>query len=248
MKSDFRVGIIGGNGEMGKSLRKFFNSHGVDVIFSDINTDISNIDVVKDSDIIILAIPLENYFKVLNEIKDFLSKEKLLMDIGSLKEEQIKLMQNYHSGEILGTHPLFGPEKEFKGKENTIIICKVKYGEKSKFIIDFFEKNNLKVVELSPSKHDKIMAYIHGFYYLINITYLEILRDEFHNIKNLKNFMTTSFSKYVESLENIFNTQDWLIDLISYKNPYINEVVSKFKEKLGKRVNIPEIREFLNEG
>ncbi len=247
MKSNFKIGIIGGNGEMGKSLRKFFNCYKVDVIFSDINTNISNIDVVKNSDIIILAIPLENYFKVLNEIKDFLNEKKLLMDIGSLKEKQIKLMQNYHSGEILGTHPLFGPEKKFKAKENTIIICRVKYGDKSKFIIDLFEKNNLNVVELSPSEHDKIMAYIHGFYYLINITYLDILKDNFYNIENLKNLMTTSFNKYIESLENIFNTKDWLIDSISYKNPYINETVSKFKEKLGKRINIPEIREFLNE-
>ena len=247
MKSDFRVGIIGGNGKMGKSLRKFFEEFGIDVIFSDVDTELTNKDVVKSSDIVILAVPLEKYVNVLNEVKDYLNDEKLLMDIGSLKKEQTELMKKYHSGEILATHPLFGPEKEFKGNENSIIICKVKYGDKSKFIKDLFEKKDLKVVELSPQEHDKIMAYIHGFYYLMNITYLDLLKCKFHTIQNLKNIMTTSFRKYVESLENIFNTQDWLIDLISYENPYINKVIFEFKEKLGKKVNISEIREFLNE-
>lgn len=245
MKSDFTVGIIGGNGQMGKSLIDFFKRNGIKVIFSDINTEISNKEVAKNSDIIILAIPLKCYEDVLDEIYEFLTQNKLLMDIGSLKEEQAKLMKSYHSGEILLTHPLFGPEKEFKGNENSIIICKINSGEKTDFLINLFKNEGLNIVETSPEEHDEIMAYIHGFYYLMNITYIDVLREKFGEISKIENIMTTSFQKYISGLENIFNTKDWLIELIAYENRYIEKVAERFKEKLKEKVNLREVREFL---
>ena len=245
MKSDFNIGIIGGNGQMGKSLIDFFKRNGKKVIFSDKNTEISNKKVAKNSDIIILAIPLKYYKDVLDEIHEFLTEDKLLMDIGSLKEEQGKLMKNYHSGEILATHPLFGPEKKFKGNENSIIICKINSGDKTDFLIDLFKNEGLNIIEMSPDEHDEIMAYIHGFYYLMNITYIDILKEKFGKISKIEKIMTTSFQKYILGLENIFNTKDWLIELIAYENRYIEKVAKNFKEKLGERVNLWEVREFL---
>ena len=245
MKSDFIVGIIGGNGQMGKSLIDFFKRNGKKVIFSDKNTEISNEEVAKNSDIIILTIPLIYYKNVLDEIQGALTKDKLLMDIGSLKEEQVKIMKNYHSGEILATHPLFGPEKEFKGNENSIIICKINSGEKTDFLINFLKSEGLNIIEMTPEEHDEIMAYIHGLYYLMNISYIDVLKEKFGKISKIEKVMTTSFQKYIAGLENIFNTKDWLIELIAYENRYIEKVIDKFNEKLKERVNLREVREFL---
>ena len=156
-------------------------------------------------------------------------------------------MKKFHNGEILATHPLFGPEESFFGSENTIVVCRINPSYRSKFIIELFKRNKLNVVELTPQEHDRLMAFIHGFYYLMNITYLETLKQEFESIKNIKNLMPTSFKNYVKSLENIFNTQDWLIEKIAYENPYIDEVVERFINILGKRRDLKRIREFLDE-
>ena len=186
MKNNFVIGIIGGNGKMGKSLENLFEKERFNVLISDKDTALTNQELVKKSDIIILSIPLKYYKIVLEEIKDKLTKDKLLMDIGSLKEREVNLMKNYHNGEILATHPLFGPEKNFYGKENSIVISKINPGIKTEIILKNFEKNKLNIIELSPSEHDRIMAYIHGFYYLMNITYLKILKDEFKSLIILK--------------------------------------------------------------
>ena len=247
MNNNFKIGIIGGNGNMGKSLIKFFKSNNHEVFFSDKNTKITNKEVAKLSDIIVIAIPLNCYENVLNEISKELTYEKILMDIGSLKREQVEIMKKYHKGEILATHPLFGPEKNFYGDENSIVVCKINSSFKTEFIIKLFKKNKLNVIELTPDEHDRIMAYIHGFYYLINVSYLSILKEEFASIKNIQNLMTTSFSKYIDSLQHVFNTQDWLIELIAYKNPFINNVIEQFSSQLNKKANLKEIREFLNE-
>ncbi len=245
MKSDFTVGIIGGKGSMGKSLEKFFKSKNVLTIVSDKEGNISNIDLVKHADIIVLSIPLFLYEKVLDEIKDSLTDDKMLMDIGSLKSAQVKQMRETFSGEILATHPLFGAEKNFSGKENNIIVHKINPGKKTDFILNMFIDNDLNIIELSPDKHDEIMAYIHGFYYLMNISYIEMLKEKFENLENIKNFETTSFGSYIKSLENVFNTNDSLIELIAYENPYIDRIKDKFLSALNKKANLKLIRAFL---
>ncbi len=248
MKSSFKIGIIGGNGAMGSSFRNFLDNKGLDYIFSDNETDYSNIDVVKFSDIVILSISLGNYERILKEISPYLKKGKLLVDFGSLKLESVKLMKFFFDGEILATHPLFGPDKNFFGEGNSIVISKTDPSEKTDFIISLFKENKLNIVELSPEEHDEIMAYIHGFYYLMNITYIDILKNKFQNIDKLEAFKTTSFKSYLNSLNNIFNGKDELIKFISYSNPYIDKVKNEFINKLGKDINIGDLRNFFKRG
>ena len=245
MKNNFKIGIIGGKGKMGSSLKKFFQTKNIFVAVSDENSELSNIDIVKISDIVILAIPLTYYEKVLAEIEKYLNGTKILMDIGSLKLRQVNLMKKYFKGEILATHPLFGPEKNFMGKENNIVIHKINPGPKTEFILKLFSESRLNILEISPEKHDEVMAYIHGFYYLLNISYSKLLSDKFKEISLLNNYETTSFQTYLKNLDNIFNTGDLLIELIAYENPYIEKVKKDFFSLMNNRVNLKKIREFL---
>ena len=244
MKSNFKIGIIGGNGQMGKALKNFFEKRDISVKISDINTFTSNQEVAENSDILVIAIPSYEYESVLKEIKINLTEDKLLMDIGSLKTREYEIMKKYHQGPIIATHSLFGPEKNFEGKDNTIIVYFEKENEKINFILNLFKKANLKVIKISPEEHDRIMSYIHGFYYLLNITYVSILKDEFSSIENIK-FSPTSFKKYIEGLDHIFNTPSWLIEFIAYENSFINEVKEKFINKLNSKIHVKSIKEFL---
>ncbi len=246
MKSDFTIGIIGGNGRMGNALREFFVERGLKTIVSDKGTEISNKELVNKSDIIILAIPLNVYEQVLLDIKDNLNNSKMLMDIGSLKSKEVDLMRKYFKGEILATHPLFGPEKKFRGRENNIVVYKLNSKKKTEFVMNLFVDSNLTIIEMSPEEHDLTMAYIHGFYYLMNVTYINILKDKFKSFDKISKLTTTSFSKYISNLkENVFNTQDSLIELIAYDNPYIKEVVDKFHNSLFEKVDLKTLKGFL---
>ncbi len=246
MKNDFIVGIIGGNGRMGVALNDFFKSKKVETIVSDINLKISNKELTKNADIVVISTPVTIYEKILEEIYEELNEDKMLMDIGSLKFREVAIMKKYFSGEILATHPLFGPEKRFKGKENNIVISRFNSSEKTEFVLKLLRENQLNIIEMTPEEHDKTMAYIHGFYYLMNITYIEILQNNFKSFGKIKDLKTTSFSKYIENLKNnIFNTQDSLIELIAYENPFIKEVVDEFHKNLFKKVDFSKLKGFL---
>ena len=59
---------------------------------SNVSKDIQS--AVKDSDLIILAIPLSSYKEVLLSAKDSFKNEALITDTGSVKKEVNKIFEN----------------------------------------------------------------------------------------------------------------------------------------------------------
>ena len=225
MNIKFTIGIIGGNGGMGKALKNFFSRNSLNVLTSDIGSELKNKELAEESDIVILSVPLCEYENVLKDIYASLKSNgtKLLMDIGSLKSKQTQLMKKFFKGPVLPVHPLFGPDKNF-ASGNTIIFCNENTeNDKIKFMENIFIKNGLKTVKMSPKEHDELMSYIHSFYYFINIAYLKLLNKKFGKIEDIDKFATASFQNFKDNLKNIFNTPSWLIETIIFENPFLNE-------------------------
>ena len=108
-------------------------------------------------------------------------------------------------------------------------------------------ESKLNIIEITPEEHDEIMAYIHGFYYLMNVTYVKLLKDKFGKISALDNYKTTSFQAYLNSLDNVFNTGDSLIELIAYENSFNEKVKEEFFSLMKRKINLKDVREFLYE-
>ena len=235
MNGNFTFGIIGGKGEMGNSLKNFLLRNNCKVYISDYNTELSNEQLVLLSDIVVLSVPLNNYEDVLIEISPYLNEnpKKLLIDLGSLKMKQLELMKKYHKGLTMGTHPLFGPHKNFR-ESGTIIFCDTieKENNKIQFLLKLFKKNGLKIINMTAAEHDELMSYIHSFYYLTNISYLKLLHEKFGKIDEIKEITTTSLQNFINNLNNIFNTPPWLIEQIIFDNPFFKERLNDFTKLL----------------
>ena len=90
---------------------------------------------LKDSDLIILAIPLSSYKEVLLSAKDNLKNDALITDTGSVKKEVNKIFENFNLTNIswIASHPIAGTEESgpsagFKDlfKNRWTIICEIK--------------------------------------------------------------------------------------------------------------------------
>ena len=74
---------------------------------------------VLSKDILILAVPTSKLKDVLLKIKPHLKKETIIVDICSVKVLPCKLMKRIlPENEIIGTHPLFGPQSGKQGIKN----------------------------------------------------------------------------------------------------------------------------------
>ena len=105
------------NNEISKSITVFDKSKNVvetikkENLCSNIAKDIQS--AVKDSDLIILAIPLSSYKEVLLSSKDAFEKDVLITDTGSVKKEVNKVFENLNLKNIswIASHPIAGTEE-----------------------------------------------------------------------------------------------------------------------------------------
>ena len=133
-----KIGIIGGLGAMGSWFSNFFKGEGFEVLISDLSTPLSNKDLAKKADIIIVSVPIKETTKVIEEISPFLKRENLVCDVASLKNEVIKTMKKLRSG-ALGMHPLFGPLSPSL-KNQTLIFYPVHKHPLIDFLKNLFQK------------------------------------------------------------------------------------------------------------
>ncbi len=124
---------------------------------------------VKDSDLVILSIPLSSYKEVLLSAKDSFKNGAIITDTGSVKKEVNKVFENFNFKNVfwIPSHPIAGTEESgpsagFKDlfKNRWTIICEDKNPKKEKIekLKKFWEFLGSKVKLMSVDEHDHILA------------------------------------------------------------------------------------------
>jgi len=117
---------------------------------------------VAQSDIVIPAVPISRFQEVLTQLKPHLKPGSLVVDVCSVKEQPVRWMQAMLPGEvdILGTHPMFGPDSAADALEGRkIVLCRVRLNaERYAKIKGYLDSKGLDVIETSPAEHDRQIA------------------------------------------------------------------------------------------
>ncbi len=136
-------------------------------IVDDSSTDTKK--MVEGSDLIIIATPLSSYEEVILKIKDSLKNGAILTDVGSVKENVIKIIEKNIPKNIswIPSHPIAGTEDSgpesgfselFKNRW-CILTPSQKIKEKDVNLLkNFWEKVGSKVDIMEAKKHDRILA------------------------------------------------------------------------------------------
>jgi prephenate dehydrogenase len=127
---------------------------------------------VLSKEVIILAIPVQYLEQFLIENGNKVNPKALVMDVSSVKVKPIALMEANlpQTCEIVGTHPLFGPQSGKNGIQGlNFVLCPKRYKDGTvKMLINLFQNRlQLKVLERTVEEHDKQMAYVQGITHFI---------------------------------------------------------------------------------
>ncbi len=181
--------------------------------------------------IVILAVPISVFAQVIKEINPYLKKGSLVVDVCSVKKYPVRIMEKYlpKEIEILATHPLFGPDSIKNGLNGLKIVLfpvrikKQKYNQIKKWI----RKQGLKIIEISPEEHDKLIAKTQAITHLIG-RILEKMKI------NKTLIDTPSFQKLLEIKEVVCGDSWQFFKDIQRFNPYPKKVREDFKRALEK--------------
>ena len=161
------------NSKISKSVTVFDNSREVIEIIkkenlcNNVSKDIQS--AVKNSDLVIIAVPLSAYKEVLLASKDSFKKDAIVTDTGSVKKEVNKIFKNLNLKDVywLASHPIAGTEESGPnaGLKNLFqnrwtIICNDQNSKREKVekLKKFWEFLGSKVKFMSIEDHDHILS------------------------------------------------------------------------------------------
>ncbi len=178
----------------------------------------ATLDIVKNVDIVIIAVPVNIIPSLTIQVLDLINDDTLVFDVGSTKSAVCKAVKNHSKREnFVAVHPISGTE--FSGPDAAIynlftdkvnIICEQDKSSKKMInrVISLFEDIKMRNVFMdSAEQHDKHIAYVshlsHISSFMLGKTVLEIESDE----KNIFNMAGSGFESTVRLAKS--NPETW---------------------------------------
>ena len=188
---------------------------------------------ISDIDFVILSTPMSQYEKIIPYLNKFLSKKSLITDVGSTKQNILKLKNKKLNKSLdwILSHPISG--SEVSGPENGsknlflnkwCIIIRDKNKNKMKVLVRFWKKLGSKVIFMDPIEHDKIFSITSHLPHLIAYNLIKTAQDfQKKNKKNiiqfsaggLRDFSRTAASNEIMWRDIFFNNKKNMISTIN---------------------------------
>ncbi len=154
------IGIIGGLGGIGSLLTSMFEEVGHTVLIADIGTEFSNIEVAEQSDVVVIAVPIEVTIDVIHEIGKHVRDDALLLDVTSTKTSPVEAMCAQSSCSVVGTHPLFGPSVHSLQGQRIALVPERVTEKWLSWLEQLLSARGLSVILTTAKEHDEAMGIV----------------------------------------------------------------------------------------
>lgn len=157
---------------------------------------------VERADIIILATPVLQIIKLINEIAPSLGENKILLDTGSTKKEILKEMLKYPGKILIGGHPMAGnvrrgkeaiDENLFEGKPFFLCFPNENSQRGEKMAKDIVRGIGAIPYKVDPETHDLFTSIVSHLPYVLSVALYSVFQDFQGKEKGIEDFISTGF-------------------------------------------------------
>jgi prephenate dehydrogenase len=219
-----RVGVVG-LGKFGAAFVQLAEKHGHEVRGSDASGSGSLDEVVRFSDILVLAVPVPALRALLVQVRPLLRVGQLVLDVGSTKVGPDRDLREVLGGDFswVATHPLFGPVSLSRGEPQKVIVCP--NGDVTAKADAFFESVGCTVVHVSAEEHDRVMSRTHVLAFFVAKALQEIGAAS-------APFAPPSFQSMARVVDLVREDAGHLFEAIQTSNPFAAEAREALIEAL----------------
>ena len=228
---DFQIGIIGGTGGIGRWFASFFRREGYPVQVAGRSEGMTSPELAKNCRVVIVAVPIAATLDVIRRVGPHLPPDALLMDFTSLKEEPVREMLKATTAEVVGCHPLFGPDCPSLDGQN-IVLCPGRGERWLRWMEELFKKGGARVTLSTPAEHDRMMAFVQGLTHLDTILLGLTLRDSGMKASALDAFSTPIFRTKQAIVEKVFDASPHLYAGLLAGNPAMEKILDRYEKNL----------------
>lgn len=179
----YKALVVGGAGAMGRWCAGFLKQAGFEVAISsrgDASEAAEAMGVVQvpaedagDFDIVVLSVPIDAIEGTAARVAPRMREGSLLMDLSSLKKGPMAAMLRHAPGgvEVIGAHPLFGPDTDTLSGRNVVLVPSDRSGRWLPIIRGQFENAGADVTIATAEEHDAKMAVVQGLTHFMYIAW-----------------------------------------------------------------------------
>lgn len=175
-------------------------------------------------DLVILAVPVAAMAQAIADIAPHLRPGTVVADVGSVKLATAKAMRDLlpQHADLVGTHPLFGPQSARDGLAgHRIAICNIRGRAHLRLAAFLKHVLGLTVIHATPEAHDREAAVVQGLTHLV----ARILT----RMGPLPTRMTTaSYELMMQAAGMVRDDPPGVFAAITRANPYAAEVRDAF--------------------
>lgn len=226
------ISVIGGLGGMGGLMVRLLNQAGYRVRIADIRAGSIDWAEIAVSQVIFLAVPLTAVQQVMTELGPLTRTDGVIIDLCSLKEAPLQTMLEHARGEIIGSHPLFGPSVTSIANQ-VVYVCAARGHRWLPWFCEFITGLGARVVEINPAEHDQLMARIQVLRHMLLFTFgLSLARLDFEAARLLP-LAGPWFAQLVDMLQAQLRQSPDLYADLAMANPESKPVWNEFLKAAG---------------
>jgi prephenate dehydrogenase len=240
------IGIIGGAGRTGSQFATLFREQGFSVTVTGSSTATQNAEMFRSCDIVIFAVPLSSSLAIMEEeIKYATREDQLILDVSSLKTKQVELMQKA-AGEVIGMHPLFGPQTEVVGQ--TIVLCPQRCEpETLESVKTFFSALSMQITIMDVKEHDQLMSLLQVLPHIKSFLVADVLHKIGDDvIGTIDRTATPAYRIELNLVARFLDDSPDLYGPIILDNPETINILTLLHQSLGELIQMAENEDLTN--
>ena len=224
------VVVVGSRGRMGRLLMKDGSAAGLGMAGMDLpytGEDLGQL--LPKARAAIIGVPAAAFPEVLATICPHLAKDAVLCDIASVKIIPMHQMEAAWKGDVVGTHPLFGPDPDRSGRLAVAVTpgsaCSAGGLALARAI---FRAMGYAPFVTTADEHDRAMAKIQNMNFITTIAYLAQTASD----SELLPYITPSFSRRLAAAQKLLVEDGAMFAELFEANPYSMKAVRQFSKIL----------------
>lgn len=187
-------------------------------------------------ELVINAVSLSNIYNAFDAVLPYLSKECILADIASVKNDLHEYYQKLGQ-RFVSTHPMFGPtfaNIRDLSQEHAIII-KESNEEGKAFFRNFYKNLNLSIYEYTFEDHDQTIAYSLSTPFASSMVFAACMKKQ--------EAPGTTFRRHLDTAKGLLSEDDHLLAETMF-NPYAAKQIEEINSRLAYLTHIIRARDY----
>jgi len=231
---------------MGTWFADLLERRGMEVIRTGRRSDLTPTEMAKRCDVVVVSVPIPVMENVIREVGPLVREGGLLMDLASIKKMPVEAMLRTSRAEVVGAHPLFGPDHASEAGLK-VAVCPARGERGLNWLVGILKDAGLRATVLSAEKHDRIMGLIQGVNHFSTLALALAISRCGVEMTDISNLSTRTFGQKVDRIRSMLKQSESLFESILMDNASAGEIIDLYLDgvtKLGRMVREKERESF----